>query len=414
MNWVEREALEDPFVAQALEGLSASPQRSLESLSLLQKQLQDRITVKQEDKKTAVITWQRLSIAAAAAVIFISAGIIFWMKDVNYQESVAKQKPKKVEVSMAPKEFKDSILQQEPKIAAAKAPLRPAAEQPITTILGDEKPKAQVYISAAEPAAPVAEIIPDSANIGGITATQAIATVNPQIPRNAITFSSSERIAVDGQRTITGKITDAATGQPIPQANISGTSVTGSSDNEGNFVVTVPENVAALTFSSIGYESQRLPLSDNSLTVALKEAKNNNFGGVVVRDYQKRSTEQTAGSSFIVSGKEVQDGPVANVEQLLQGKVSGLNIQNAQPYPQGGWQVFKAYLIKENRFSGYIKAGQVAEFKFEVNKNGKPANIQVVRGLSGEYDSAAKQLILSWRKWSVPSRPVPVTVVLEY
>jgi hypothetical protein len=104
MNRVEREALEDPFVAQALAGLSASPKRSLASISLLQKQLQDRIAQQQTSKKASIITWQRLSIAATAAVMFITGGIVFWMKQVNYQQMAAKQ-PKKVEVMIAPLPF---------------------------------------------------------------------------------------------------------------------------------------------------------------------------------------------------------------------------------------------------------------------------------------------------------------------
>lgn len=51
-------------------------------------------------------------------------------------------------------------------------------------------------------------------------------------------------------------------------------------------------------------------------------------GEPVVRGYVKRDKDITTGSSFIVTGKEVQDNPVGNVEQLLQGKVAGLNIQN--------------------------------------------------------------------------------------
>jgi hypothetical protein len=62
MNRVEREALEDPFVAEALAGLSASPKRALESISLLQRQLAERIDQQKNTKKQSVITWQRLSI----------------------------------------------------------------------------------------------------------------------------------------------------------------------------------------------------------------------------------------------------------------------------------------------------------------------------------------------------------------
>lgn len=119
MNRVEREALEDPFVAEALAGLSMSPKRSLESLSLLQKQLHERVAEHHSAKKATVITWQRLSIAAAAAVIFISVGIIFWMKQVNYQE-MASKRPKKIDVNIAPKVSSDSVIENADAVATLK------------------------------------------------------------------------------------------------------------------------------------------------------------------------------------------------------------------------------------------------------------------------------------------------------
>ncbi|RZM23277.1 MAG: hypothetical protein EOO88_26655, partial [Pedobacter sp.] len=99
MNKVEREALNDPFVAEALAGLSKSPRRSLDNISLLQRQLQERIAEQKTIKKRSVITWQRLSIGSAAAVMFITAGIAFWMKQVNFQQ---KDTEKRVEVALAP------------------------------------------------------------------------------------------------------------------------------------------------------------------------------------------------------------------------------------------------------------------------------------------------------------------------
>lgn len=101
MNKVEREALEDPFVAEALAGLSMSPRRSLQSISLLQKQLNARIVTQETTKRAAVITWQRLSIAAAAAVLFIAISVMFWMREQNKHQ--LNHKPvKKVEVNLAP------------------------------------------------------------------------------------------------------------------------------------------------------------------------------------------------------------------------------------------------------------------------------------------------------------------------
>jgi hypothetical protein len=91
MYQVERHAMEDPFVEEALAGLMASPKRSLQSISLLQKQLHERVAQQKTHQKQAVVTWQRLSIAAAAAVIFIAVSIIFWMKDNAARSDYAKQ-----------------------------------------------------------------------------------------------------------------------------------------------------------------------------------------------------------------------------------------------------------------------------------------------------------------------------------
>lgn len=108
MNKVERVALEDPFVAQALAGLSQSPKRSIQSLSLLQKQLESRIAEQQETKSKSVITWQRLSIAATAAVIFVAVSIMFWMRENNSYNQAAKQS-KTVEVNLDPAHTMDAV-----------------------------------------------------------------------------------------------------------------------------------------------------------------------------------------------------------------------------------------------------------------------------------------------------------------
>jgi hypothetical protein len=91
MYQVERQAMEDPFVAEALAGLSAAPD-GLHSMSLLQKQLRARVAQQKIHKKESVVTWQRLSVAAAAAVLFISVGIVFWMKNNVSRNELAKQK----------------------------------------------------------------------------------------------------------------------------------------------------------------------------------------------------------------------------------------------------------------------------------------------------------------------------------
>ncbi|WAC42149.1 hypothetical protein [Pedobacter sp. SL55] len=103
MHKVERISLEDPFIAQALEGLSAAKKRT-QTFSLLQKQLQERVAQKPVERKMWRITSHRLSIAATAAVLFITAGVLFWMRESNRRQQleIANNRPKQIEVNIKP------------------------------------------------------------------------------------------------------------------------------------------------------------------------------------------------------------------------------------------------------------------------------------------------------------------------
>jgi len=78
MHRLEKQALTDPFLYEAMEGYAHSSAPGTD-LSILQRQLHERIVHLQENKKVFDFTWQRLSVAASAAVLFIAAGILFWM-----------------------------------------------------------------------------------------------------------------------------------------------------------------------------------------------------------------------------------------------------------------------------------------------------------------------------------------------
>jgi hypothetical protein len=78
MHRLEKQALTDPFLWEALEGYTHTSNPGTE-LSILQRQLHERIVHLQENKKVFDFTWQRLSVAASASVLFIAAGILFWM-----------------------------------------------------------------------------------------------------------------------------------------------------------------------------------------------------------------------------------------------------------------------------------------------------------------------------------------------
>ncbi len=84
---VEKLCLEDPFVAEALDGLKHSHHLRY-NLSILQKQLHQKVAQKSVEKKKWQITSQRLSIASTAAVLFIIVSLLFWFKINNAKSAL--------------------------------------------------------------------------------------------------------------------------------------------------------------------------------------------------------------------------------------------------------------------------------------------------------------------------------------
>src|SRR5690606_10213425 len=98
-------------------------------------------------------------------------------------------------------------------------------------------------------------------------------------------------------------------------------------DANGAFSVRVNPG-ETLYFRLIGFVDRSIKLRDGQTHIEVRLAPDaSQLEEVVVRGYVVRSKEETTGASFGIKGDEIQDIPVSNAEQLLQGKVPGLNIQ---------------------------------------------------------------------------------------
>ena len=119
---------------------------------------------------------------------------------------------------------------------------------------------------------------------------------------------------------------------PLPEVTVSVASPKrdlGITNNRGQIVVNVAPGTT-LTLSFLGYTTERVQITANQsrVTVTMHASQQSlQEVEVVSRGYVQRSRETDPGASFKVSGPELQDRPVANIEQLLQGKVPGMNIQ---------------------------------------------------------------------------------------
>lgn len=129
--------------------------------------------------------------------------------------------------------------------------------------------------------------------------------------------------------TITGTVVEKSTNKTLPGVNIylGGKGLT-QTDTKGRFTVAVPVN-SILTFTFVGFVSEKVKLEpgQKNITVTLTEDKKG-LNEVIIVAYQNRNKESTPGASVTITAKDIQDVPTSNVENLLQGKVAGLNVQN--------------------------------------------------------------------------------------
>lgn len=129
--------------------------------------------------------------------------------------------------------------------------------------------------------------------------------------------------------TVSGVVLDKPENKVLSGVNISidkkGLTQT---DLKGRFSVSVPEN-STLTFSFIGFVTQKLKVTEaqKDLIITLSE-DHKGLNEIVIVAYQNRSKETTTGATTVITNKDIADIPVSSFEQLLQGKVAGLNIQN--------------------------------------------------------------------------------------
>ena len=134
--------------------------------------------------------------------------------------------------------------------------------------------------------------------------------------------------------TIRGKVTDASNGEPIPAASvvIDGTTTGVMADINGNYSINAPSS-AVLSFSSIGYDTQLVPVQGRSSINVTLEASSEFLDDVMVVAYGTAKKSSYSGSAAMVRSEELAEKPVASVEQALQGKIAGLQVTAASGQP---------------------------------------------------------------------------------
>ncbi|OJV17567.1 MAG: SusC/RagA family TonB-linked outer membrane protein [Dyadobacter sp. 50-39] len=138
---------------------------------------------------------------------------------------------------------------------------------------------------------------------------------------------------------VTGKVSDAKTGGiPGVTITVKGTTKGTNSDVEGNYQISVPAN-ATLTFSAIGYESKDVAVGNKSVVDVLLSEDVRALEEVVVVGYGTVKKKDATGAVSALGSKDFQKGIVSSPEQLMQGRVAGVQITQSSGEPGGGINV---------------------------------------------------------------------------
>ncbi len=125
-------------------------------------------------------------------------------------------------------------------------------------------------------------------------------------------------------RTVTGKVTDGRDGSPIPGVTIhlKGSNVGTTSTADGTYKITVSDN-AVLVYSFVGYLSQELPANKDVINVKLAN-DDKQLSEVVVTGYTQVDRKKLVSSIAEVGSKQIENVPVTDVNQVLQGRAPGV------------------------------------------------------------------------------------------
>jgi TonB-dependent starch-binding outer membrane protein SusC len=141
-------------------------------------------------------------------------------------------------------------------------------------------------------------------------------------------------------QTVTGVVTDSKDGSPAAGVTVTvkGTKTAVKTDAAGAFSIIAPAT-ATLVFSSVSFGTEQLAVAGKTAVSMKLTAANQQLQDVVVVAYGTKKKGDLTGAVTAVSAKDFQKGSINSTEQLLQGKVAGLEITTGGGAAGGGSKI---------------------------------------------------------------------------
>jgi hypothetical protein len=422
MHELERRALDDPFLMDALEGFEHAPARQDANLA----DLTDRLHHRTEKRERRIIPWIPFS-AAASILVVLGAGIWFFTnrqgtekaKSVVAQNVVAEKKEqpaisapavtadtsrkdsKTTIAQAAPQQFKadnskaykkvdtSKVVLRELAVAKAKSP----ASADIATVDNNESPVLTAPAGNADKSSDYGYLSPKKDSVGAnemlvsdITKKKKAnpaAAFKPKVQQSTQTLVQSRvdgvSVTPDDSRTVSGRVI-GNDGVPITGATVKvvGRNFGAVTDANGKFVLSDVAKSQTLSVNYIGYSGKKVKADKDSMSISLEPA-NSSLAEVVVTNTQKDKAAKTEDA-----------------------------------HPHDGWNAFDDYL-KKNAQSPDGKTGKV-KLTFIVAADGSLSQFKITKSLSDDADKKAISLINGGLAWVGGSdgKPKEVTVTVKF
>lgn len=390
MHALEKEALSDPFLAEALEGaeLIGAVDFSKDIAELNEKLVK---------RKPATWVWPA-RIAATVLLLAVSIFIIWNTQKQDPEETLAfekaipkdtiKTQPQTIPAASETKKSEEPapVQDPEPKKENSLAKAKPRVKKSSPANVENQKP---------ELAPELAQTLPEENKIDDkvskriaenqLDKKRDVTTLDPnkkdevQLPSaSEIKLAEGYIASIDARPTIvTGRVMSAEDGTPLPDVSIAlkGTNVKTKTDALGRYTITAnsQHKEKTLVYSSEGLESTEVKINGIDSTYLPVKIE-------MTDEAQEEAAVETSGMRDF--------GPT--------------NVYTIPAHPETGNRAFKQYLEKNHKYPREAKETKVegtVTIEFKVDATGALSEFKIVRGIGNGCDEEVIRLILQGAKW---------------
>ncbi|MCK4665247.1 SusC/RagA family TonB-linked outer membrane protein, partial [Candidatus Dependentiae bacterium] len=185
----------------------------------------------------------------------------------------------------------------------------------------------------------------------------------------ALTFLIAASVSAQ-DISIKGNITALDDGTSLPGANIvvKGTTTGTITNSDGNYSITAPSD-GILVFSFVGYSTQEIQISGRNIINVIMEAEIGALDEVFVIGYGTIAKKDLVSSVSQVKSDVIENQPVVRLDQLLQGKATGVQVTSNNGAPGSGAtiRIRGVSSISGNNNPLYVLDGFISGTDFNLN-----------------------------------------------